>query len=79
MSCGLGVIVEHTIWMKVMSKRIRIRINQLTEERDKCSDEMDKMWFNKIIAELSYVDKMIIDSVLEKSQEIQKLALKYGW
>tara|TARA_B100000941_G_C28504390_1_gene556330 strand:- start:1984 stop:2208 length:225 start_codon:yes stop_codon:yes gene_type:complete len=74
--------------MKVMSRRnrdrnpreyIRIRINQLTEERDKCSDEMDKMWFNKIIAELSYVDKMIIDSVLEKSQEIQKLALKYGW
>ena len=58
---------------------IRIRMNQLTEERDKCSDEMDKMWFNKIIAELSYVDKMIIDSVLEKSQEIQKLALKYGW
>lgn len=58
---------------------IRIRINQLTEERDKCSDEMDKMWFNKIIAELSYVDKMIIDSVLEKSQEIQKLALKHGW
>lgn len=74
--------------MKVMSRRnrdrnpreyIRIRINQLTEERDKCSDEMDKMWFNKIIAELSYVDKMIIDSVLEKSQEIQKLALKHGW
>ena len=32
---------------------IRIRINQLTEERDKWSDEMDKMWFNKIIAELS--------------------------
>jgi len=38
-----------------MQKYIDVRISQLTEEAEKCNDEWDKAWFNKIIAELHWV------------------------
>ena len=31
---------------------IKTRKEQLAEERDKCHDDMDKAWFNRIIQEL---------------------------
>lgn len=44
--------VEHT---SKMQKYIDVRISQLAEEAEKCNDEWDKAWFNKIIAELHWV------------------------
>ena len=41
-----------------MQKDIDVRISQLTEEAEKCHDEWDKAWFNKIIAELHWVSMM---------------------
>ena len=47
--------MEHT---SKMQKYIDVRISQLTEEAEKCHDEWDKAWFNKIIAELHWVSMM---------------------
>jgi hypothetical protein len=37
---------------------IKTRKEQLAEERDKCHDDMDKAWFNRIIQELDWVEQM---------------------
>ena len=77
MSCGLGVIVEHTIWMKVMSKRNRIRINQLTDE-----EIADLINVNEEIGNLYLVagdNLTLFKGDPELWPEIQKLALKHGW
>ena len=38
---------------------IDMRIKQLNEERDKCSEEYDRMWFNKTAQELEWVREML--------------------
>ena len=37
---------------------IKTRKEQLAEEREKCHDDMDKAWFNRIIQELDWVQQM---------------------
>ena len=37
---------------------IKIRMEQLKEEREKCHDDHDKMWFNRCIQELDWVLQM---------------------
>ena len=69
--------MEHTIWMKVMSKRNRIRINQLTDE-----EIADLINVNEEIGNLYLVagdNLTLLKGAPELWPEIQKLALKYGW
>ena len=37
---------------------IKVRMEQLAEEREKCHDDHDKMWFNRCIQELDWVLQM---------------------
>ena len=37
---------------------IQIRMEQLAEEREKCHDDHDKMWFTRCIQELEWVLQM---------------------
>jgi hypothetical protein len=37
---------------------IQVRMKQLEEEREKCHDDHDKMWFNRCIQELEWVLQM---------------------
>ena len=37
---------------------IQVRMEQLAEEREKCHDDHDKMWFNRCIQELDWVLQM---------------------
>ena len=37
---------------------IQVRMEQLAEEREKCHDDHDKMWFNRCIQELEWVLQM---------------------
>lgn len=69
--------MEHTIWMKVMSKRNRIRINQLTDE-----EIADLINVNEEIGNLYLVagdNLTLFKGDPELWPEIQKLALKHGW
>ena len=38
-----------------VQKYIDVRIEQLKEESAKCHDQYDRLWYNKIIAELHWV------------------------
>lgn len=39
---------------------ISIRIEQLSEDRDKANKEYDKMWYNKMIQELIWIQQVTI-------------------
>ena len=43
---------------KKQKRYIQIRMEQLEEEREKCHDDHDKMWFNRCIQELDWVLQM---------------------
>lgn len=40
--------------MRQRPNYIRMRCEQLAEEREKCHDEYDKQWYNRIISELHW-------------------------
>lgn len=42
------------------SHYLEARISQLREDKDKASEEYDKMWYNRVIQELTWF-KQIID------------------
>ena len=42
---------------RVKPDYIPMRINQLLEDRDKAHDEYDKLWYNRIIQELDWVQQ----------------------
>jgi len=44
-----------------MQKYIDARIEQLIEEAAKCHDQYDRLWYNKLIAELHWVSMMGTD------------------
>ena len=43
---GLGTTTENYI---------KVRVAQLKEDRQKASDELDKMWYTRLIQELNWV------------------------
>jgi len=42
---------------RVKPDYIPMRINQLLEDRDKAHDDYDKLWYNRIIQELDWVQQ----------------------
>ena len=61
-SFGIPLKKENTVNADVTPKNkkyIIVRMEQLAEERDKCHDEHDKMWFNRCIQELDWVLQMM--------------------
>jgi len=61
-SFGIPLKKENTVNADVTQKDkkyIKVRMEQLAEERDKCHDEHDKMWFNRCIQELDWVLQMM--------------------
>lgn len=53
----LGQIIENAI-VDRQEKYMRLRIEQLKEDRDKAHDEHDKAWYNRIIQELDWAMQM---------------------
>ena len=39
---------------KSVEKYIDVRVSQLQEDLEKCSDDYDKQWYNRIISELHW-------------------------
>ena len=60
-SFGIPLAGEVTVNADVTNKQkryIQIRMEQLAEEREKCHDDHDKMWFTRCIQELEWVLQM---------------------
>ena len=60
-SFGIPLSNKVTVNADVTNKQkryIQIRMEQLAEEREKCNDDHDKMWFNRCIQELEWVLQM---------------------
>ena len=59
-----------------MQKYIDARIEQLIEEAAKCHDQYDRLWYNKLIAELHWVSMMgtdlKVDELPTRGEEIMK-------
>jgi|TARA_B100001094_G_scaffold268532_1_gene272286 hypothetical protein len=56
---------------------IKIRIEQLIEDRNKEKDSFNRQWLWRVISELKYVAKMM-DKKIEDNNEIQNIAVKSG-
>ena len=60
-SFGIPLAGEVTVNADVTDKQkryIQVRMEQLAEEREKCHDDHDKMWFTRCIQELEWVLQM---------------------
>ena len=60
-SFGIPLSGKDTVNADVTNKQkryIQIRMEQLAEEREKCHDDHDKMWFTRCIQELEWVLQM---------------------
>ena len=58
---GIPLSGKVTVDADLTSKQkryIQVRMKQLEEEREKCHDDHDKMWFNRCIQELEWVLQM---------------------
>ena len=60
-SFGIPLAGDVTVNADVTNKQkkyIQVRMEQLAEEREKCHDDHDKMWFTRCIQELEWVLQM---------------------
>jgi len=60
-SFGIPLTGDVTVNADVTNKQkkyIQVRMEQLAEEREKCHDDHDKMWFTRCIQELEWVLQM---------------------
>lgn len=53
--------IRNVAHISKMQKYIDARIEQLIEEAAKCHDQYDRLWYNKLIAELHWVSMMGTD------------------